>query len=698
MFNLHLVVTFLALSFLPVALNKRNYVQNDIRTFEIDYKFDQWLRDGQPFRYIAGAMHYFQVPRVYWRDRMKKMAAAGLNAIQTYISWNLHEPQPGIYNFSGQNDFEAYLQLAQELGFVVILRPGPYIDGERDMGGFPYWLLQKNPHMQLRTSDPSYIKEVDKWLDVLLPKIKNLLYVNGGPIITVQVENEYGSYYACDFAYMKHLRDKFRSVLGDEVVLFTTDGAGEQFMKCGKVDGLYATVDFGSGGDVEAAFKVQRNHEPHGPLVNSEFYPGWIDHWGYPHSKVNAVHAASTLNQILAANASVTIYMFEGGTSFGFTNGANLGADFMPSPTSYDFDAPLSEAGDPTFKYALLRDIISQYNPLPPGPVPPALPKAGYGTFNFSLYGSVFDLLDQLCPSGPVRSAFPLSFEAIGQDYGFVLYRTTVQSSDTITAVLNVSAVRDRAHVFLNQELLGIVGRIDLMYYVAVPLTVGKNQIDILVENQGRICYGSEINDTKGLIDDVTLDGTTLHDWEIYSLPLNDSELLTQATPSSCCTQTLHHRMHRGMMHKMHKRCAAQADGSRGCARNADRNQYSDQVPSFYVAEFVLNTSKPEDTFLDTSGWYKGVAFLNGFNLGRYWPVAGPQITLYVPASVLHPAPAKNNLVLFELDWAPCNSDWNTKGCTMTSISYPVIDGPPLKLLTNSVQNDSNDSSLVSEL
>ncbi|MFT7816128.1 beta-galactosidase isoform X1 [Arapaima gigas] len=325
------------------------------RTFEIDYKNDCFHKDGQPFRYISGSIHYSRIPRIYWKDRLLKMYMAGLNAIQTYVPWNYHEPVPNQYVFSGDRDLEYFLQLASDIGLLVVLRPGPYICAEWDMGGLPAWLLNKTD-IVLRSSDPDYIGAVDKWMGKLLPMIKPFLYQNGGPVITVQVENEYGSYFACDYNYLRHLTRLFRYHLGGEVVLFTTDGASVGYLKCGSLQGLYATVDFGPGGNVTAAFAAQRYAEPNGPLVNSEFYTGWLDHWGEHHSVVPASAVAKSLNEILEVGASVNLYMFIGGTNFGYWNGANT--PYAPQPTSYDYDAPLTEAGDLTDKYFAIRDVI----------------------------------------------------------------------------------------------------------------------------------------------------------------------------------------------------------------------------------------------------------------------------------------------------------------------------------------------------
>ncbi|KAG7167991.1 Beta-galactosidase-like 2 [Homarus americanus] len=305
-------------------------------TFVIDYENDQFLKDGEPFRYVSGSIHYFRVLPTQWRDRLKKMRMAGFNALQTYVEWSSHEPEQGMYDFTGMFDLVTFIKTAQEEGLAVILRPGPFIDAERDMGGLPYWLLNKNPSMRLRSSDPTYLIYVDNWFNnVLLPKIRPLLYANGGPIIMVQG-------------------------LGDDVVLFTTDGDGASYLKCGKIPGVYSTVDFGSGSSVTDAFAAMRLFEPRGPLVNSEYYPGWLDHWGEPHSTVDAETVAKTLDTMLALNASVNLYMFHGGTSFGLTSGANMGGSFQACPTSYDYDAPLSEAGDPTQKYWIIRNTTKK--------------------------------------------------------------------------------------------------------------------------------------------------------------------------------------------------------------------------------------------------------------------------------------------------------------------------------------------------
>ncbi|RWS28680.1 hypothetical protein B4U80_03424, partial [Leptotrombidium deliense] len=348
--------------------------------------------------------------------------------------------------------------------------------------------------MKLRRSDPSYIHYVTRWYSVLLPKLVPLLYSNGGPIIMIQIENEYGSYEACDFSYTSYLRDMVRRYVGNDIVLFTTDGDSDFFLKCGKIDGVYATVDFGSGTDPIAAFAVQRAHEMHGPLVNSEYYSGWIDHWAEPHSIVSTSRVTKTLDQMLSLNASVNIYVFEGGTSFAFKSGANFGASLQPNPTSYDFDAPLTEAGDPTDKYYAIRDIVSKYLPLPPLPVPKPSPKLIFGPIVLEKVASMFDVVHY--SNDTVKSTYPLTFEELGVRHGFVLYTTTINIKPSDPAVLNIETLNDRAQVFVDYKYQGTLSR--MLNINTLPVNAKKgSRLDILVENQGRICYGSLIDEFK---------------------------------------------------------------------------------------------------------------------------------------------------------------------------------------------------------
>ncbi|XP_037381710.1 beta-galactosidase [Talpa occidentalis] len=635
----------LSLLLVPLLLGSDCHLSDaSPRTFEIDYKHDRFLKDGRPFRYISGSIHYFRVPRFYWKDRLLKMKMAGLNAIQTYVPWNFHEPQKGQYQFTGEHDVEHFIQLAQELGLLVILRPGPYICAEWDMGGLPAWLLE-NPSVVLRSSDPYYLEAVNKWLGVILPKMKPLLYQNGGPIITVQVENEYGSYFSCDYDYLRFLQKRFHYYLGDNVLLFTTDGARQAFLKCGALQGLYTTVDFGADSNITAAFLAQRNSEPRGPLVNSEFYTGWLDHWGQPHSTVKAENVASSLYNILALGASVNLYMFIGGTNFAYWNGANI--PYQPQPTSYDYDAPLTEAGDLTEKYFAVRNVIKKFENVPEGLIPPSTPKFAYGKVTLEKLKTVEEALGILSPAGPIQSRYPLTFVQVKQYYGFVLYRTMLPLDCSQPTPLSspFNGVHDRAYVSVDGVPQGILQR----NYVLTLNITGKAgaTLDLLVENMGRVNYGNNISDFKGLVSNLTLNSTILTNWTIF--PLNTEDAV---------------RSHLGGWGGRHS-------GPRDEARARGSANYT--LPAFYSGNFSIPSDipdLPQDTFIQFSGWTKGQVWINGFNLGRYWPAWGPQLTLFVPRHILVTS-APNSVTVLELERAPCDGD--PQLCAVQFVDKPVL-------------------------
>ncbi|XP_074201436.1 beta-galactosidase isoform X2 [Camelus bactrianus] len=646
----------------PLLLGSAHGLHNaSQRTFEIDYSHNRFLKDGQPFRYISGSIHYFRVPRMYWKDRLVKMKMAGLNAIQMYVAWNFHEPKPGQYLFTGDHDVEHFIQLAHKLGLLVILRPGPYICAEWDMGGLPAWLLEKKS-IVLRSSDPDYLASVKKWLKVLLPKMKPLLYQNGGPIISVQVENEYGSYSACDYTYLRFLQSHFRSYLGEKVLLFTTDGAHERFLKCGTLQGLYATVDFGAGTNITNAFLIQRKTEPKGPLINSEFYTGWLDHWGQPHSVVSTKAVASSLQDMLARGANVNLYMFMGGTNFGYWNGANT--PYQAQPTSYDYDAPLSEAGDLTEKYFALRDVIKKFEKVPEGPIPPSTPKFAYGKVTLKKLKTVQEALNILCPSGPRKSIYPLTFVEVKQYFGFVLYRTTLpQNCSSPTPLSSPSnGVHDRAYVSVNGVLQGVLER-NAVSTLNITGRAGDT-LDLLVENMGRVNFGNAINDFKGLISNLTLNSSILINWEIFPLDTENAVLSS---------------------------LEAWNDRDGGCRDKACAHGPSNlTAPAFYVANFSIPRGIPDlprDTFIQFPGWTKGQVWINGFNLGRYWPARGPQVTLFVPQHVLLTS-GPNTVIVLELEKAPCR-DSGPGQCMVEFVDKPVISGAQTTSRLNADRNQA---------
>ncbi|NWY33254.1 GLB1L protein, partial [Pheucticus melanocephalus] len=619
------------------------------RSFQLDYEHNCFLKDGAPFRYISGSIHYARVPRPAWRDRLLKMYMSGLSAVQVYIPWNYHETLPGVYDFTGNRDVEAFLDLTAELGLLVILRPGPYICAEWEMGGLPAWLLWK-PDIILRTSNPAYLAAVDSWLHVLLPKIKPRLYHQGGNIISVQVENEYGSYYACDHGYLRHLLGSFRELLGSEVLLFTTDSTGARELRCGTLQGLYATVDFGPGSNVTEAFGAQRRVEPKGPLVNSEYYTGWLDYWGEAHASTSAAWVARGLEDMLELGASINMqalwvyhrYMFHGGTNFAYWSGADYKGQYKPVTTSYDYDAPLSEAGDPTEKLFAIRTVISKFQPLPAGPMPPATPKYAYGWValrkvsarpegrtapawhcspaqhpSLSLqYADLLDVLDVLCPSGPIQSQFPLTFEALKQVHGFVVYHTQLPWDVPDPAMLGAPphSICDRGYVMLQKEYQGTLER-DRQTTLHVTGRAGDS-LDILMENMGRISFGANTSDFKGLLGNLSLNSRPLSNWLMYPLAIDTA--VQQGWPHTALPKS--------------------SSGGR-------------VGPAFYTGTFET-PGIAWDTFVKFPGWSKGLLWINGFNLGRYWSCRGPQQTLFVPGSVLH-AGHTNNITVLELEGTP---------------------------------------------
>ncbi|XP_060008031.1 beta-galactosidase-1-like protein isoform X2 [Lagenorhynchus albirostris] len=566
----------LCLPSLLLLLLTRLLPQADTRSFVVDRDHDRFLLDGAPFRYVSGSLHYFRVPRVLWADRLFKMRMSGLNAVQFYVPWNYHEPEPGVYNFNASRDLFAFLKEATLANLLVILRPGPYICAEWEMGGLPAWLLRK-PKIHLRTSDPDFLAAVDSWFKVLLPKIHPWLYHNGGNIISIQVENEYGSYGACDMSYMRHLAGLFRALLGDKILLFTTDGP--EGLKCGSLQGLYTTIDFGPADNMTKIFALLRKYEPRGPLVNSEYYTGWLDYWGQNHSTRSVPAVTKGLENMLKLGASVNMYMFHGGTNFGYWNGADEKGRFLPITTSYDYDAPISEAGDPTPKLFAIRNVISKFQEVPLGPLPPPSPKMMLGPLSLHLDGNLLAFLDFLCPQGPIHSILPMTFEAVNQVFQGVLERNMKH----------------------NLFLTGKKGA----------------KLDVLLENMGRLSFGSNSSDFKGLLEPPILGQTVLTQWLMF--PLKVDNLVKWRFPNQLLKSS---------------------------------HPQTPSGPTFYSTTFPILDSGG-DTFLFLPGWTKGQVWINGFNLGRYWTKRGPQQTLYVPRPLLFPRGALNKITLLELENVP---------------------------------------------
>ncbi|WP_246569735.1 glycoside hydrolase family 35 protein [Lentibacillus saliphilus] len=551
--------------------------------------------NDEPIQLISGAIHYFRVVPEYWEDRLLKMKACGFNCVETYVPWNLHEPKEGEFNFSGIADIERFIDIASQVGLHVIIRPSPYICAEWEFGGLPAWLLADR-NMRVRSHYKPYLDKVDRYYDVLLEKLRPLLSTNGGPIIAMQVENEYGSF-GNDKAYLKHLRDGMIA-RGIDVLLFTSDGPTDLMLEGGTVEDVLATINFGSR--PQLAFDKLQQHFPNTPNIVMEYWNGWFDHWGEEHHRRDSQDAAQTFSNMLENGDSVNFYMFHGGTNFGFYNGANHGKQYEPTITSYDYDCPLSEAGDLTPKFYAVRDVVAKHKDLGELVLPEPIPKINYGAVKLNQSVRLFDVLDEIGQC--VHRANPETMEELGQNYGFTLYRTFIKGPKEKTP-LTIQDVRDRALVFVNRQYVGVIDRWD-NHTVDIEVPEEGATLELLVENMGRINYGAQLYDVKGITRGVRLHYQFLFDWTIYTLPLDNIDQLS-FKPSD----------------------VAQSHS-----------------PRFYRGTFEVD--KVGDTFVDLPGWKKGVVFINGFNLGRYWEI-GPQETLYLPGPLLKQG--ENELVIFEL-------------------------------------------------
>ena len=565
-----------------------------------------FLLDGKPFQIISGEMHPARIPREYWLHRIRMAKAMGCNTIAAYVFWNYQEVAPGQWDFrSGNHDIAAFIRLCQQEGMWVLLRPGPYVCAEWDWGGLPTWLL-KIPDIKTRCMDPRYMSAVSQYIARLSQEVAPLQCDHGGPILMVQVENEYGSY-ANDRDYVKAVHRLWQQH-GITVPFYTADGPTPFMLEAGSLDSCAIGLD--SGGS-DADFDQASRQNPNVPAFSSETYPGWLTHWKEKWQRPDTADIMNEVRYLLSHKRSFNLYVVHGGTNFGYTAGANAfsATQFQPDVTSYDYDAPIDEQGRATPKYYALRKLIGEYTGRVMPEVPAPVPVMEIPEVRMRVTGSIWDDLGK-----PKHTATPQPMESFGQSSGLVLYRTKLIGHKG--GHLTITEPHDFAMVYLNGKLIDTVYRDGGHWTVTLPETGVKEPVlDILVEAMGHINFAQYIIDRKGITDRVTLDGMTLMNWETFNLPMDDRFIKNLKDPLSN---------------------AAAAEGN--IAVRMDRPGV------FFKGAFALDSVA--DTYIDMSEFRKGVVWVNGHNLGRYWNV-GPQFRLYCPASWLKKG--KNSVIVFDL-------------------------------------------------
>lgn len=576
----------------------------------------KFMMNGEPFHIYSGAMHYFRILPEYWKDRLEKLKACGFNTVETYVCWNLHEPKKGEFNFSGMLDVARFIKTAEEVGLYVMVRPGPYICAEWDLGGLPAWLL-KDKNMRLRCNDPVYLKHVSDFYEALMSQLAPLQATRGGNLIAMQVENEYGSF-GNDTAYLEQVRDIMLEN-GIDVLLFTSDGPEQSMIHGGGLPRVYRTLNFGGG--AANAFKSLNGIQDNMPKMCMEFWCGWFDHWGGKHHTRDSKSILHEINSFLEQDTNFNFYMFHGGTNFGFTAGANYDHHYHPTVTSYDYCALLNEYGGYTPQYHAVRKLLCEKQGLPLGELPPEPKLQTIGTVNLTEKTGLFENLDNIGEKH--LSPRPESMEYYGQNSGMLYYQTTVHGA---YGKMNFSLrdLHDRAYVYINGELKKTyeISRPETFFEkfkkkqaFAVDLNQDKTEIGVLVDAMGHVNYGEHITDRKG-ISAVNLNTQTLMNFEVTTLPLDNLEKL---------------------------------DFAKGAA----------QYPIFFKGSFAA--ASMVDCFVRLDGFTKGVVYINGFNLGRYWNI-GPQKTLYLPGPLLK---EQNEIIVLELE-----------GCQTPALT--IVDRPDL--------------------
>lgn len=576
----------------------------------LEIKNGAFCMDGKHFNIYSGAMHYFRIPCEYWADRLRKLKAAGFNTVETYVAWNVHQPKDEeVYDFEGQNNVFEFIRTAQREGIYVIVRPGPYICAEWEFGGFPPWLL-KYDDIKLRCYNERYIGYVKSYFDVLIPKLAELQVTKGGPIIAVQIENEYGSY-GTDKKYLRFIRDNLRQN-GINVLLFTSDGESKYCLSGGSLPEEFKVVNFGSY--PKTGFADLKEYQPDKPLMCGEMWCGWFDHFREKHHGGVDIGVKKRfgriLNEFFEQDASFNFYMFHGGTNFGYMAGANYAKIYQPTTTSYDYGAPLNEYGDYTKKYYVMRELLCRKQGIEPPELPPRPQTQYIGEVKLTESAS---FIENIKLNGTKHSDhFPHYMEHYGQNYGMILYHTEIEGDYPATSIA-ADGVHDIASVYVNGKLIGRFDRSAPLtkkqvkagmdapesFSFPIPAFNGKITVDILVEAMGRINFAKRIHDRKGL-KNVMIGDQYIYDFDVYTIPLDKTENLTFT------------------------------------------NSVNESFPVYLKGKF--KASSKHDCFVDIRNFTKGYVFVNGINLGRYWNV-GPQRTLYIPGVWLK---EENEIIVFE--------------------------------------------------
>ena len=591
-------------------------------TFEIAN--GKFVRDGKPTHVYSGEMHFSRVPAEYWRHRMKMMKAMGLNAVATYVFWNYHEVAPGVWDWTtGNKNIRQFIKTAQEEDLMVILRPGPYGCGEWEFGGYPWW-LPTTPGLEVRTMNQQFLDSCKCYINQLADQVRDLQVTKGGPIVMVQVENEFGSYVAQRKDIPLETHKKYNSTIhqylieaGFDAPFFTSDGSW--LFEGGSIAGVLPTANGESNVD-NLKKVVNEYHNGVGPYMVAEFYPGWLDHWNEPFQKVSTNSVVKQLKKYLQNDVDFNIYMVHGGTNFAFTSGANYNTptNIQPDLTSYDYNAPISEAGWRTEKYDSIRAAIQQHLNVKLPPVPEPIPTIEIPSIALS---KAANLLPTLLEADAVESDTPLTFEQLKQGHGYVLYSR--HFNQPISGLMKVPGIADYAIVYVNDQPVGELNRVTSCDSLMVDIPFNST-VHLLVENFGRINYGSRITQNdKGIIAPITIDGNEIEgNWEMRGLPM--SEMPREA---------------------------------------AFNSPFQEGMPTVYFGKF--NLKSVGDTFINMEDWGKGIVFVNGYNLGRYWKV-GPQQTLYLQGCWLKEG--DNEIVIFEQIAA------GPQKTTISTLKTPVLE------------------------